>query len=179
MTTNRSPFRTERNPWLSDEHIHESLFLRGAYVAAIGTVETMLTEIAIAASKVPAYASLKVKFPSRRNDRIDYLRKVACVPGLLHRYATLIEAVLRRFEEALELRDLFAHARQQIYSSLIKHALWEVRLFDFYANGSAIAYRERRITDTELRRLALRAASFSRAVASLHYGARALLPPIA
>lgn len=52
---------------------------------------------------------------------------------------------------------------------------WEVRYEDWYADGAKISNTERRMTDRELRRYALRAASFSRAVARLHFEARALL----
>lgn len=172
----RSAYRNERNPWPNNEHLHASFFFRGAYVAAIGTVETLLTDLAISASKEIAYDSIRPSFPTRRNDRIDYLRKVALTAGPLYRYRTLIEAILIRFEKATDLRDLCAHARQSIYSGMIAGAEWEIRFYDWFAESrSVINKRDFRLNDRQFRTRVLRAASFSRAVTRLHFRARAIL----
>lgn len=176
MTQPRSPYRVERNPWPRDDHLEESLFLRGAYIAAIGAVEMMLTSLVIAASKEAAYEALRGSFPTRRNARIAYLRKLSSTPGPLRRYQTIIEEVLQRYESATELRDICAHAHQHLYSGLLANAEWEVRFEDWHAvDEIKINHRERRLSDRELRREALRAASFSRAVGRLYFRARALL----
>lgn len=84
--------------------------------------------------------------------------------------------MLQRYESATELRDICAHVHQHLYSGLLANAEWEVRFEDWYAvDKISINNRERRLSDRELRRQALRAASFSRAVSRLHFRTRALL----
>ncbi len=59
MLNRSSPLRVKVNPWTLDHTSTEVMQLRGAYVAAMGTVETILTELAIRASKQHDYAGTK------------------------------------------------------------------------------------------------------------------------
>lgn len=171
-----SPFRSERNPWVNDEDLHHAMLCRGSIVASMGAIETRLTELAIAASKHDSYYDMRANFPSRRPARINYLRSLQAAPGPLSDGSRLLDLVLNRFEGALELRDLCAHANMQVLSGPGEG--WEAQLQDYFADGAAIKYRQRRIGSREFERHAVEAASLSRAVDRLFRRAMKELPPI-
>lgn len=171
-----SPLRVEINPWTLDGDLEEALLLRGAYIAAMGTIETNLTELAIRASKHPAYYGIRDRFPSRRPERIKYLQDVCERDGPLTQWRTLLKAVLARFNASLGDRDLFAHGRMQVLSG--PGGTTVVQFGDFYAQGGVIEYRyEPMVPLSDLRRKAHKAARFSRATSLLYLQLGDTLPP--
>lgn len=175
-TSSHSPLRVEVNPWTLDSTLLEVMQLRGAYVAAIGTVETILTELAIRASKDPAYTTVRSNFPSRRPDRIKFLKRVTELPGPLSRYRLLILSIVRRFEEGLSMRDVFAHGRMQILSGPGENAT--IKLQDYSAQGGQVAFREDVYYLDSLRRRVHASTRLSRAVDRLYFKIGDLLPHI-
>lgn len=172
-----SPLRVEINPWTLDSDLEEALLLRGAYIAAIATVETNLTELVIRASKHPAYDGIRARFPSRRLDRIKYLQDICKREGPLTPWRTLLNAVLNRFNASLADRDLFAHGRMQVLSGAGGTTV--IQLGDFYATGDVIEYRyELLMPLADLRHKAYRAARFSRVASLLYLKLGDNLPPI-
>ncbi len=80
MALSRSRFRPEVNPWTHDEDLHECLMLRGASLAAMESMETIFTEVAIRASRLPVYAAVRADFPSRRAARLQFLKTIIAMP---------------------------------------------------------------------------------------------------
>lgn len=176
MQHRTSPLRVEINPWTLDHTLTEVMQLRGAYVAAMATVETILTELAIRASKHEAYVALRGRFPSRRPDRLRYLGAVCETTGPLTPHRSLVLGVIRRFEDGLSLRDILAHGRMQVLTGPGDDA--SIKLEDYSASGEFIQFRRDQYTLKTLRRRVYRATRLSRCVDSLYGRLGELLPPI-
>ena len=161
-----SPLRVEINPWALDHTINEVMQLRGAYIAALGTIETVLTELAIRASKHDAYVSVRAKFPSRRPDRLKYLEDVCEIDGPLTPYRGLIAGLIKRFRAGLSVRDILAHGRMQIMSGPGDDA--SIKLEDYSAAGELISFRRDQWTLKNFRTRTYRATRLSRSVVTLY-----------
>lgn len=145
----KSPLRLEVNPWTSDDDLHVALQLRGAFIGAMGTIETILAEIVIRSSKVPEYSALRARFPSRRTDMTKYLRSLCTAEGPLEPWSPLLRQVLERQEAHTELRDILAHARMQILTGPGKHS--SIKLEDYYPHDEhRIAFRMRNLSRKDL-----------------------------
>lgn len=166
MLSRTSPLRVEINPWALDVNVEEVMKLRGAYVAAMATIETTLTELAIRASKHPQYAAVRPKFPSRRPDRIKYLRSVCERDGPLSAYRGFILGAVARFDAGLHFRDMLAHGRMQIISFSSGDAT--IKLEDYSADGEFIKFRVDNVQLSSLRARAHRMARLSRCVDFLY-----------
>lgn len=176
MLNRSSPLRVEVNPWTLDHTLTEVMQLRGAYVAAMGTVETILTELAIRASKHQAYAGIRGRFPSRRPERLKYLATVCDTVGPLTPHRGLILAVMRRFEDGLALRDIMAHGRMQVLTGPGDDA--SIKLEDYSAAGEFIQFRRDQYMLKTLRVRVYRTTRLSRSVDSLYFQLGDLLPPV-
>lgn len=176
MLNRSSPLRVEMNPWTLDHTLTEVMQLRGAYIAAMGTMETILSELAIRASKHVAYAGLRGRFPSRRPDRLKYLRAVCETPGPLTPHRGLVFGIMRRFEDGLALRDILAHGRMQVLTGPGDDA--SIKLEDYSAAGEFIQFRRDQYTLKTLRVRVYRATRLSRCVDSLYGRLGELLPQI-
>ena len=174
MINRTSPLRVDINPWALDDNVNDVMALRGTFVAALGAIETTLTELAIRASKHESYIQIREKFPSRRPDRLKYLRKIIEIDGPLSPYSKLIEAILARYEQQLELRDFLAHGRMQILSHNGGEAM--IKLEDYKADGQFVMYRTKPIILSELRHKSHKAALFSRCVGMLYGQTSDILP---
>ncbi len=176
MLNRTSPLRTEVNPWTLDHSLTEIMQLRGTFVAAMGTIETILTELAIRASKHEAYAGIRGRFPSRRPDRLKYLRLVSDLRGPLTPHRTLLIGIISRFSDNLALRDILAHGRMQILTGPGDDA--SIKLEDYSAVGELIQFRRDQYTLNTLRPRVYRVARLSRCVDSLYSRLGVLLPPL-
>jgi len=168
-------FALEMNPWQTEESINTALLCRGAIVAGWANVESSLIEVAIRASRYPAYQGHRDSFPTKLKTRVTYLREIIELPGPLRPHAKLGRAVLDRYQATEDLRNMMAHARMQVLPG------WGATFHFFQAaSGSQIRYRTRRFTEIELQFLGNKAARFSRAVRRLvaTINARTLLPPL-
>lgn len=170
MNGRNSPLRVELNPWTLDHTLHDVMQLRGAFVAALGTIETILTEAAIRISKMECYTQIRPAFPTRRPDRIRYLQAICNSAGPLHRYRPLVTAVIVRFEWALEMRDMLAHGRMQVLSGPGSSAT--ISFQDYYGQGGVIILREKVYILEELRAHVHSLTRTSRAVNWLYRVAR-------
>jgi hypothetical protein len=171
-----SPYRVERNPWTTDVELLRVLQARGGYVAAMGHIETTLTELAIRASKHPAYGSIRQTFPTRRPDRLKFLQEVCERDGPLRPYRTLLRSIITRFEHGFEIRDYLSHGRMRILSGPGDDA--SLKFEDYYANGAALAFRMHQTTCRRLEADAHRMAGFSRAVDRLYARLGPRLPAV-
>lgn len=176
MLNRSSPLRVEINPWTLDSTLHEVMQLRGAYVAAWGTIETRLTELAIRASKHEKYSSIRASFPSRRPDRLKFLEAVCTAEGPLKPFVGLIAAAVQRFRAGLELRDMLAHARMQVLSGPGDGAT--ITLKGYTAAGDSIASRNGLHSLRDLRETTYRATRLSRCVDCLYGRIGQLLPEL-
>ncbi|NTS66347.1 hypothetical protein HRV97_14405 [Sphingomonas sp. HHU CXW] len=176
MLNRTSPLRVEINPWTLDHTLTEVMQLRGAYVAAMGTVETILTELAIRASKHQAYAGIRARFPSRRPDRLKYLTSVCNSVGPLTPYRGLVLGIIHRFENGLVLRDIEAHGRMQVITGPGDDA--SIKLEDYSAAGEFIQFRQDQYTLKTMRLRVYRATRLSRSVDMLYGRLDELLPAI-
>jgi hypothetical protein len=176
MLNRTSPLRVEINPWALDHTLTEVMQLRGAFVAAMGTIETILTELAIRASKHGAYVGIRGSFPTRRPDRLRFLENVCDTEGPLTQYRSLILGIIRRFSGGLALRDILAHGRMQVLTGPGDDA--SIKLEDYSAAGEFIKFRTEQHTLKSLRKRVYRTARLSRCVDSLYVRLGDLLPPI-
>lgn len=177
MATHNSPLRLEVNPWAHDADLHEALLLRGAYLAALGAMETVFAEVAIRASKHSAYRDVRDRFPSRRDARSRFLRMILAMQGPMQPHAKLLNGALDRFEAALTLRDVLAHAHMRILSGPAATAT-EMVFRDFYPQGEMVAYREERHSFPWLRTRTHAAARTSRALGRIYGRLDEFLPPL-
>ena len=166
MDGRASPLRLEVNPWTLDHSLHEALLLREAYIAALGTVETILTELAIRASWLPSYSTARLAFPKRRGDRIGYLRKIAILPGPLLPYASILLSIIDRYEAENQRRDMLAHGRMQVLTMHGGGA--RIKLRGFSAMGKEIAMREDVFWIDDFRHAVHKRTRMSRAVDRLY-----------
>lgn len=171
-----SPLRVEINPWTPDQTLMEVMQLRGAFVAAMGTIETILTELAIRASKHEAYFGIRDRFPSRRSERLKYLEKICEAEGPLTRHRTLILAIVRRFSDGLPLRDILAHGRMRVLTGPSDDA--SIKLEDYSASGVFIQFRRDHYTLKSFRVRVYRITRLSRCVGSLYSRLGDVLPSI-
>lgn len=177
MQIRTSPLRVEINPWTLDVALEEVMRLRGAYVAAMGTIETILTELAIRASKAEEYDLVRAKFPSRRPDRLKYLQAVCDMDGPLTPYRSIIISVVARFEAGLSLRDMLAHGRMKITS--FSSELVTIDMQDYSAAGEFIKLRRDNFKLTWLRSRTYRMTRLSRCVDLLYSRLGDRLPAVA
>lgn len=166
MFPRTSPLRVEINPWATDATIEEVMQLRGAYISALGTIETILTELAIRASKHEAYVSVRTKFPSRRPDRLKYLEALREIEGPLTPYRGLIAGTIKRFRAGLGARDILAHGRMQVMSGPGDDA--SIKLEDYSAAGAYVSFRRDQWTLKNFRIRTYRATRLSRCVVMLY-----------
>jgi hypothetical protein len=178
MTTPESRgFSLEVRPFDQGEDIDRALLYRGAIVSAWANVEFSLIEIAIRASIHNAYLSRAGSYPKRHKDRIDYLRGVLELPGPLQKYSKLGTAVLDRFDQSADFRNIMAHARMTLVLD------WGATFSLFQGKpGSNFEVLNRivRLSYDQLLSHAKRATLFSRVVRMLvaQINAIKLLPPL-
>lgn len=168
-------FALEVNPWQTKASVEKVLLYRGAIVAGWANVEASLIEVAIRASHHDSYLGFRDKYPSKLKSRVSYLRDVLGMPGPLNCYSRLGYAVLDRYADTADMRNIMAHARMATLP------MWGATFHFFQAKSdSEITYRTHRLTEEQLRVLAKKATRFSRAVRMLvaQIDARALLPPL-
>lgn len=162
-----------RSRWSPTGEAGEVYLLRGVIVSAFAHADFLAMELAIRASAVPEYG-FKETPPSRTATRVKYLKRVADTEGPLSPFRPLLEALIRRLEEVAKVRHYFAHAKVQVLSGG-----WIV-FEDYDVRGAEITNTRKRHSPEDLRRIAFRAARFSRACAKLHYrlGTLKLLPSV-
>jgi hypothetical protein len=171
-----SPYRIEINPWLLDVDLARIIAARGAFVAAVGELETSLTEVAIRLSRISDYYALRTKFPSRRKDRIKFLKQACEANGPYMHLAPVLQKFLSRFEAFSEYRDLLAHARMRALSGPDDSV--SIVFSDYYAAPEGVNFREERATLRELERKARRVCRCVRAFNFLFDQIRESLPPL-
>lgn len=172
--TRTSPYRVEVNPWVSDDELHQVFLLRGVIISALAYCETRLTELAIRASKHPAYVGAREKFPSGRDKRMSFLGKIVTLPGPLLPLRMRLTALLREFQATFELRDIMAHGGMQVLSGDDPR----INTWDYVAGTPAIDQRTRTWSTSSLDRLARRAARLSRATNGVYNRACRNLPEL-
>jgi hypothetical protein len=152
-------FSLEVNPWLTNELVEAAHLYRGAIIGGWGSVESSLIELSIRASHHPAYLGHREFYPKKFSSRIKFLNEIFDLPGPLTPYSRFGHAVVRRFVEAEDLRNMMAHARLALLPG------WGAT-FHFFEpkSGSEIAYRTQRFTEAQLSAHASKATRFSRAV---------------
>ena len=121
-------------------HLEQILLARGAYIAAVGVLETGLTETAIRLSRYDEYHSLRAHFPTRRNHRQRFLLDACSTTGKLGDWAPLLACFVRRLEAYSPLRDTLAHGAQTAISG---HSASEtqVRFKDYFAAAGGAQFR--------------------------------------
>ena len=174
----QSPFHIELNPWCTDEKLERSLLRRGAYVAAVGQVETHLTEWAIRSSRTTEYANLRAKFPRHRNERIGYLRNLAAAPGPLIAFAERVVDIVDRYESLNDLRDIFAHGSMTILAMRGVGGEASLNFKDYFGRGSNIEVRGTPMSLLQLEAEAIKATEAARIALALHLEVDRLLPAI-
>ena len=157
-----SPYRLEINPWLLDSDLEKTLLARGAFVSAVGEIETRLTEISIRLSRLPHYRELRQSFPSRRKDRIAFLRSAAQSDGPLSDHGPALLKFVVRYEQFCLLRDILAHGSTKALS--LNEGGATVKLYDFFADGDNIMHRRENCTSFDLERKARRVSRCARAL---------------
>lgn len=165
----------EVNPWVTRESIHSMHLYRGAIIGGWANVETSLIELSIRASHHAAYVGHRELYPKRLSSRIAYLNDIFNLPGPLLRFSRFGQAVVRRFLALEDIRNIMAHAHVKILPD------WGATFYLFQPkSGSEISYRWQRFSQEELRRHAIRATRFSRAVRYMiaRIDAEQLLPPL-
>jgi hypothetical protein len=166
----------EVNPWQTKESVEAVLLYRGAIISGWANVETSLIEVAIRASLHDAYLGHRDSYPSRFDGRISYLRAVLDLPGPLNNYSRLGHSILDRFTDAVDVRNIMAHARMSLLP------MWGATFHIFQPKSDIeINYRALRFSEEQLKMLAEKATRLSRVVRMLiaQIDARALLPPLA
>lgn len=171
----RSAYEVEVNSWSRRGDVEAALLFRGSIVSAYGYIETMLGDLALTASRVPAYAALRDPFPHTADQRVSFLRRAFALPPLLP-YQGWASLLLDRFESHADLRNLAAHARMQVLPD------WGITFHDLRREGPAsVSRRRQRMTISELEMAAWQAARLSRLCQRLiqRLEAKAVLPPSA
>jgi hypothetical protein len=156
-----SPYRLEINPWALDDELMRVHLARGAFLAGVAELEIGLTEIAIRLSRLSEYQSLRGSFPSRRKDRMRFLRAACNLSGSLSRFAPALEKIIIRYENFWDYRDLLAHARMRVLSLPDGDAT--IELSDYYAQADQIAHRIERASLHGLEKKARRVCRAARA----------------
>lgn len=152
----------EVNPWQSKRSIEAVLLYRGAIVSAWANVEASIIEVALRSSIHPRYSHIRDTYPSRLDGRVKYLRKVLASDGPLANHASLGNAILNRYVESADLRNLMAHAGMRVMPQ------WGTTFQMFKPKADQeVALLRIRYTEEALNNLAHKAARFSRAVKSL------------
>lgn len=171
-----SPYRLEINPWVMDAELTRAHVARGAFLAGVAELEIGLTEVAIRLSRLDEYHGLRERFPTRRKERIRFLREACNLVGPLSQYASILEKVILRYEEFCTYRDLLAHARMRVLS--MPHGNASIALTDYFARGEEITQRIERASLFELERKARRVCSVARAFNYLYHRVDSELPTL-
>lgn len=152
-------FALETSPWQTKASIDAAMLYRGAIIAGWGSVEANIIEVAIRASKHPAYANIRDSYPSKLKSRVAYLRDVLAAEGPLLPFAGLGNAILSRYTGTEAMRNQMAHARMQVLPD------WGATMTGFRAKSKdEITFYRTRYTEHDLAWLAMRSTRFARVV---------------
>jgi hypothetical protein len=141
----RPIYKFEVNPWMPDLLLEDAILFRGAIISAWGYIEMKLIELAIRSSHMSEYSKIRANYPYKLENRLGYLRKVLETDGPFSRYRNIGTQFLDRFEQAVEIRHLMAHASMDAFPD------WGITFFDYKPAGEdKITHRRRRFTIREL-----------------------------
>lgn len=172
----QSPFHIELSPWCTDQTLERSLLLRGAYIAAVGQIETHLTEWAIRSSRSEEYAGLRTTFPRHRNERITYLRDLTAKPGPLAAFADPILKTVDAYEALNDLRDILAHGSMSVMAMRGIAGGAGLKFRDFFGKAKSAEFRGTTMSMLQLENAAIQATEAARNALSLHHKVDQVLP---
>lgn len=153
-----------RSPWSPTPEVGEVYLLRGAILSAFSHADSLAMMLAVRSSMIAPY-QLRNKAPTRREERISFLRAVAEADGPLAPYRGLLQSIANRLEALNEFRTVAAHASYSAFG----HGTVSFPETKKSPGKSEVISKHRSMTLRELRRIAMKYALFSRACESLYY----------
>lgn len=143
----------EVNPWTPLEDLREFTLMRGVIVGAWASVETVLKEIALKASRLEPYIDVDVRIPKKNSEIIEYLKVLTTIKGPIYSIADDLKSLMLNFESHSNDRNMIAHAHMQVLPN------WGATFSSYVAKGDKIggdyfAYEERRLTLLQMDELA-------------------------